>query len=43
MVEGRETGVCVACSGRFALRDGLILEHETADADERIPSSDSSD
>ena len=30
-----ETGVCVACSGRFELRDGMIVEHKTAAADER--------
>ena len=30
-----ETGVCVACSGRFNLRSGVIVEHETATEDER--------
>jgi hypothetical protein len=29
------TGVCVACSGRFEIRDGKIVEHETAGDDER--------
>ena len=29
------SGVCVACSGRFELHDGTIVEHETAPADER--------
>jgi hypothetical protein len=33
--EGQETGVCVACSGRFEIRDGKIVEHETAQDDER--------
>ena len=32
---GSETGVCVACSGRFELRNGAIVEHEAAAADER--------
>lgn len=30
-----ETGVCVACSGRFEVRNGQVVEHETADADDR--------
>ena len=30
-----ETGVCVACSGRFELRNEVVVEHETAAADER--------
>ena len=30
-----ETGVCVACSGRFDLRAGVIVDHETAADDER--------
>lgn len=29
------TGVCVACSGRFELRDDKVMEHETAPDDER--------
>lgn len=32
---GQRTGVCVACSGRFELRDGRVVEHETAPDDER--------
>ena len=32
---GEQTGVCVACSGRFELRDGRVVEHETAPDDER--------
>jgi hypothetical protein len=30
-----QTGVCVACSGRFDLQDGRVVEHETAEAGER--------
>jgi hypothetical protein len=33
--EDHDTGVCVACSGRFEMRDGKIVEHETAGDDER--------
>ena len=29
------TGVCVACSGRFEVDNGTIVEHETAPEDER--------
>jgi len=29
------TGMCVVCSGRFGLRDGKIVEHESAPEDER--------
>ncbi len=29
------SGVCVACSGRFVVEGGVILEHETVPADER--------
>ena len=32
---GSETGVCLACSGRFDIRNGRIVEHQTAAADER--------
>jgi hypothetical protein len=35
----QQTGVCVACSGRFEIRDGKIVEHETAQDDEREPLS----
>jgi hypothetical protein len=27
--------MCVVCSGRFGLRDGKIVEHESAPEDER--------
>jgi hypothetical protein len=33
--EEHDTGVCVACSGRFEIRDGKIVEHETAQDAER--------
>jgi hypothetical protein len=33
--DGRATGVCGACSGRFELEDGLLTEHEPAPVDER--------
>ena len=29
------SGVCVACSGRFDIENGTIVEHETAPEDER--------
>jgi hypothetical protein len=29
------TGVCVACSGRFEVENGTIVEHETAPEHER--------
>ena len=29
------TGVCVACSGRFGIEQGTIVEHETTPEDER--------
>jgi len=29
------TGACMACSGRFELRGGKVVEHETAQDDER--------
>ncbi len=32
---GGTSGVCVACSGRFDLDNGAIVEHETAPEDER--------
>jgi hypothetical protein len=32
---GRATGLCTACSGRFELDDGLLSEHETASEAER--------
>jgi hypothetical protein len=32
---GGTTGVCVACSGRFAVEDGRVVAHETAADDER--------
>jgi hypothetical protein len=31
----RTTGVCVACSGRFAVEDGRVVSHEVAPEDER--------
>lgn len=33
--DGRETGICPACSGRFELHDGRLVAHETAPDDER--------
>jgi hypothetical protein len=32
---GRSTGLCVTCSGRFELDDGMITEHETASDTDR--------
>jgi hypothetical protein len=32
---GRATGVCVACSGRFEVERGKVVEHASAPADER--------
>ena len=32
---GASTGVCVACSGRFAIEHGTIADHETAPENER--------
>ena len=32
---GGTSGVCVACSGRFDVDNGTIVEHETAPEDER--------
>jgi hypothetical protein len=32
---GGTSGVCVACSGRFDLENGTVVEHETALDDER--------
>lgn len=29
------TGVCVTCSGRFEIENGTIVDHETAQEDER--------
>ena len=29
------SGVCVACSGRFEVEHGTVVEHETAQVDER--------
>jgi hypothetical protein len=34
-VAGGVSGVCVVCSGRFEVVDGRIVEHETAQDDER--------
>jgi hypothetical protein len=34
------SGVCVACSGRFAVENGTIVEHETAPDDERVSVDD---
>jgi hypothetical protein len=31
----RTSGVCVACSGRFEIEDGLVIAHEAAPEDER--------
>jgi hypothetical protein len=33
--DGRSSGVCVACSGRFDVEDGQVVAHEAAPADER--------
>jgi hypothetical protein len=33
--DGRTTGICSACSGRFDLQDGLLVHHETAPAEGR--------
>jgi hypothetical protein len=30
-----KSGICVACSGRFDLHDGTVVDHETAPEDER--------
>ena len=38
---GGTSGICVACSGRFDLDDGTIVEHETASEDERESVGDS--
>jgi hypothetical protein len=32
---GDASGVCVACSGRFAVERGKLVEHESAPEDER--------
>jgi hypothetical protein len=34
------SGVCVTCSGRFEVRNGRLVEHESAPADERESTSD---
>jgi hypothetical protein len=33
------SGVCIACSGRFTVLDGRIVQHEAAPADERETTS----
>ena len=33
--DGAETGVCAVCSGRFEVVHGRVVEHETAEVDER--------
>jgi hypothetical protein len=33
--DGDTTGVCVVCSGRFVVENGLLSQHEAARADER--------
>jgi hypothetical protein len=33
--DGRRTGVCGTCSGRFELEDGLLVQHEAASAEDR--------
>ena len=33
--EGKSSGVCVACSGRFAIEDGCVVAHEAAADDAR--------
>ena len=33
--EGRTSGVCVACSGRFDVEDGLVVAHQAAADDAR--------
>jgi hypothetical protein len=38
--EGAATGVCVTCSGRFAIENGTIAEHETSPENEREPLDD---
>jgi hypothetical protein len=37
---GRATGVCVACSGRFEVERGKVVDHESAPPDEREPTAD---
>jgi hypothetical protein len=32
---GGMSGVCVVCSGRFDVKNGTVVEHETASEDER--------
>jgi hypothetical protein len=32
---GRTSGVCLACGGRFEVDDGSVVAHETAPDDER--------
>ena len=34
-MDGGVTGVCIACSGRFEVENGSVVEHETAPEDER--------
>jgi hypothetical protein len=38
---GTTTGVCVACSGRFEVESGKLVEHESAPEDERESTADS--
>ncbi len=38
---GVASGICVACSGRFHLEDGVLVEHEAAPDDEREQRSES--
>lgn len=33
--DGRTTGICSACSGRFDLQDDLLVHHEAAPAEDR--------
>jgi hypothetical protein len=33
--DGRPTGICATCSGRFELEDGLLSQHEAAQAQDR--------
>ena len=40
--DGRTTGVCVACAGRFEVEDGHLVAHATAPADERETTSEPS-
>jgi hypothetical protein len=33
--DGRRTGLCGTCSGRFELEDGVLAHHEAAPAEDR--------